>query len=68
VEKKLFMKRQEERLNVASREKRRLDRHRSNFCRRPEVRSLTYVASCFISRIWMGVRCSLGEEDNEQQS
>lgn len=67
MEKKLFMKPQEERLNVPSRDKRRLDRHCSSLCCRAEVLSLTYVASCFISRVWVGVRGGLGEEDDKQQ-
>lgn len=66
MKKKLFMKRQEEGLNVPGRGKRRLDRHCSSLRRRPKVGSLTYVASCFIPRIWMSVPSNLGEEHNAQ--
>ena len=49
VEEKFFVKRQDKRLNVSSREKRRLEDHCSGLWSGTEVRGLTNVASRFIS-------------------
>lgn len=67
MEEKFFVKRQEKRLNVSSREKRRLEDRCSGLWSGTEVRGLTNVASRFISWILVGVRCYLGDEANEQQ-
>ena len=67
MEEKFFVKRQEKRLNVSSREKGRLKGRCTGLWNRTEVRALTNVASGFISWILVGVRCYLGEEDNKQQ-
>ena len=67
MEEKLFKKRQQKRLNVTCREKRRVKRHCSGLWSGTEVRSLANVASCFIPGIQVGVRCGLGQEENEQQ-
>lgn len=56
VEEKLFMKRQEKRLNVSTREKRRLEDHCSGLWSGTEVRGLTNVASRFVPGVQVGVR------------
>lgn len=56
MEEKLFMKRQEKRLNVSTREKRRLEDHCSGLWSGTEVRGLTNVASRFVPGVQVGVR------------
>jgi hypothetical protein len=67
VKEKFFMKRKEKRLNVPSRHERSFNRQCSSLRGTTEVRSLTYVASRFISQILVRVRCNLREKDNKHE-
>lgn len=67
MEEKLFMKRQQEGLNVARRHKRRMKQKDARLGNGAEVRQLANLASRFVLSFFVGVGCGLGNESDKQQ-